>query len=101
MATGEWFLGIISGPMHVATALGLRGIVIINFPKPQKIFLPTVVSCGQIEEEWFPPQHVFLHQDGEGPLVKRSTFDNIKRAFNGEIYPFWNDKYLGLIHEKI
>lgn len=101
IATGEWFIGIMSGPMHVATALGLRCVVIINFPKPEKIFLPTLVTTGQVEEEWFYGQNVHLHQDGEGPLVKRCTSDNLKRAMDGGLYPYWSDKYLSLIHEQL
>lgn len=101
IGAAAWFLGIMSGPMHVAAALGLRGIVIVNFPAPNKIFLPTLVVTGQIEEEWMYFQNVHLHQDGEGPLVKRATTDNLKRAFNGELYPFWDDKYGALIHEKL
>ena len=101
MATTEWFLGIISGPMHVAAALGVKSVVIINFPEPEKIYLPTLVTTGQVEEEWFYPQNVHLHQEGEGAQVKQATLDNFKRAFNGEIYPFWSDRYLSLIHEDL
>jgi hypothetical protein len=101
IAGAEWFIGIMSGPMHVATALGLKCVVIVNFPDATKIFLPTLKATGQVESEWFYSQHVHLHQDGEGPLVKQATTDNLKRAFNGELYPFWNDKYGALIHEKL
>lgn len=101
IGTATWFLGIISGPMHVATAMDLKCVVIINFPDPSKIFLPTLVTTGQVEEEWFYPQNVHLHQEGEGAQVNRATLENFKRAFNGEIYPFWSDKYLSLIHQKI
>jgi len=87
--------------MHVAAALGIKSVVVINFPEPEKIYLPTLVSTGQVEEEWFYPQNVHLHQDGEGEQVKQATLQNFKRAFNGEIYPFWSDKYLPLIHEKL
>lgn len=96
-----WFIGIISGPMHVATALQLKCVVILNFPEPNKIFLPTLRVSGQVEEEWLYSQNVHLHQEGDGPLVKKATLDNFKRAFNGEIYPFFSDKYLSLIHEQL
>lgn len=101
IATGEWFIGIMSGPMHVATALGLKCVVIVNFPKAEKVFLPTLRVTGQVEEEWMYPQNVHLHQDGDGPLVRRATLNNFNRAFDGDIYPFWSDKYLPLVHEKL
>lgn len=101
IASGEWFIGVMSGPMHVATALGLKCVVIVNFPKAEKIFLPTLAVTGQVEEEWMYPQNVHLHQEGDGPLVKRATADNLNRAFDGELYPYWSDKYLPLIHEKL
>lgn len=101
IALGSWFIGIMSGPMHVATALQLKCVVIVNFPAPDKIFLPTMKVTGQIESEWFPSQHVFLHQDGEVPLVPKATCMNLHRAFNGEVYPYWSHSYLSLIHEKL
>jgi hypothetical protein len=69
IATASLLIGIISGPMHVAAALGLRSIVIINFPPAHKIFLPTLVDIDQVESEWFYPQNVHLHEEGEGPQV--------------------------------
>lgn len=101
IATASWFVGIMSGPMHVATALGLRCVVIINFPEANRIFLPTLVSTGQVEEEWFYPQNVHLHQDGDGPLVPRFSEDTLKAAFAGDVYPFWDDRWLPLIHETL
>jgi hypothetical protein len=101
MATAEFFIGIISGPMHVATALGLKVINIINFPEPQKIYLPTLKNIAQVESEWFAPQNVLLHQEGEGPLVPRYSLNNLERALNGEIYPYWTTDYVHLIHEKL
>jgi hypothetical protein len=97
--SAAWFLGIISGPMHAATAFGARCIVIVNFPPADRIFLPTLKVTGQVEEEWFYPQHVHLHQDGSGPLVPRFSGDTLRAAFAGEVYPFWSDKYLGMIHD--
>lgn len=101
VATGKYFIGIISGPYHVATALGLKVICIINFPKAENIFLPTLKAIDQVEMEWFYPQNVHLHQDGEGKQVKRFTLDNLNRALNGEVYPYWSDEFLGLIHEAL
>lgn len=101
VASGKYFIGIISGPYHVATALGLKVICIINFPKAENIFLPTLKAIDQVEMEWFYPQNVHLHQDGEGKQVKRFSLENLNRALNGEIYPYWSDEFLKLIHEEI
>jgi glycosyltransferase involved in cell wall biosynthesis len=101
MATAEYFIGIISGPMHMATALGLRCIVIINFPPASKIFLPTLVDIDQVESEWFYPQNVLLHQESEGPQVQRLSYRTLQAAYQGNVYPYWNDKFLSLIHEKL
>ena len=101
MATAEYFVGIISGPMSIAAALGIKSIVILNFPHPELIVLPNLKDTGQIEEEWLYPQNVHLHQEAEGPLVKRFSLRNLEKAFDGELYPYWSNKYLKLIHEKI
>lgn len=101
IAQGEYFIGIMSGPLHIATALGLKCVVVVNFPPAEKIFLPTLRAIDQVEESWFYPQNVHLHQEGEGPQVKRFTCENLHRAFNGELYPYWSDKFLPLIHEKL
>lgn len=94
----EFFIGIMSGPMHVATALGCKCIVIINFPAPELIYLPTLKDIDQVESEWFYPQHVHLHQEGDGPLVKQITLYNLQKALDGEIYPYWDNSHLPLIY---
>lgn len=102
IATGSRFIGIMSGPMHVATALGLQCVVTVNFPEPQQIMLPTLIANGQVESEWFPPQHTFLHLDGEGGMIQKFSCYNLFRAFNNELFPFGEpEKYASLIHDKI
>lgn len=101
MATCEYYVGVISGPMHIAAALDLKCIVIINFPDANRIFLPTLKDIPQVESEWLLPQAVHLHQESDGPLVKQFSTDNLARAFNGEVYPYWDDRFLPLIHEKL
>lgn len=100
MARAEYFIGIMSGPLHVATALGTKCVVLVNFPAAHKIFLPTLVDFNQVESEWFYPQNVHLHQEAAGPLVPLVSADNIRRAINGEVYPFWSDNWLHLIHAR-
>jgi hypothetical protein len=101
MASCEYFVGIISGPMHLAAALDLKIVGIINFPEPDRIYLPVLKDIALVESAWFYPQSVLLHQDGEGELVPRFSLDNLERAFGGEIYPYWSDRYLSLIDERL
>jgi hypothetical protein len=90
----EYFVGIVSGPMHIATALGIRCIIVLNFPHAHEIFLPVLKDIDLVESEWLYPQNVHLHQDGEGPLVPRLSYENLERAFNGEIHPYWSQELL-------
>lgn len=95
--TGSWFIGIMSGPMHVATAYGLRCIVVVNHPK--NIVLPVLKRTGTHEEEWMYPQNVHLHQETSSPLVPSFSVSSLEAAFNGDVYPFWLDDWLGLIND--
>jgi len=89
MSECEFHLGVISGPMHVAVALGLKTIAIINFPHPGQLMLPNLVATGMVEEEWLYPQQVVLHQDHDSahwPLFSRKS---LEAAFDGGVYPYW------------
>lgn len=97
MANCEYFLGIMSGPLHLAAALGLKIITIVNFPPADAICLPTLVDIDQVESEWFYPQSVLLHQEGDGPFVPRLTETNLIQAVEGDVYPYWSHAYLDLI----
>lgn len=99
MATCEYFIGINSGPMHIAAALDLRIIGIINFPAPERLVLPVMKDVGLFDAEWLYPQSVLLHQDAEGPLVPRLTYASLERAMAGDVYPYWSTDYLDLIEE--
>lgn len=99
IATGSWFVGVLSGPLHVATALGLRCIGIINFPFAHQVVLPVLRPTGVPEEEWLYPQHVWLHQDNGSALVPKFSLTSLEAAFGGDVYPFWDDAWLPLINE--
>lgn len=101
LASCEYFIGIVSGPMHLATALGLRCVIILNFPRASEIMLPTLKHTGVVESEWLYPQNVHLHQEDSAPLVPRLSLRNLHRAVQGELYPFWSDRFLPLIHERV
>lgn len=96
--TGTHFIGIMSGPMHVATAYGLRCVVLCNYPKARQIVLPCLRYTGTPEENWMYPQNVHLHQEGDSVLVPKVSADAFEAAFSGDVYPFWLDDWLELIH---
>lgn len=81
------FIGIMSGPMHIATALGLKCIVIINFPDARQIMLPNIKDVPIVETEWFYPQNIHLHQDNEGPMVKTLSLHSLTSALKGDLTP--------------
>jgi len=99
VGTCEWFLGIVSGFMHAAAAYECKSVIVLNFPAARKIMLPTLVDTNLIESEWLYPQNVHLHQDNAGPLVPRFSSDSLRAAFNGEVYPYFKNDWLHLIHE--
>ena len=100
MASCDYFLGIHSGVMHLAAALNVKSIIILNFPPADKLFLPCLKDYNLPDIDWLYPQNVHLHEDEDGDLVKLLTYDNLERAFNGDIYPHWSDKYLDLVQDK-
>jgi len=98
LAGCEFYFAMHSGLMHVAAALRLKSIIIINFPEAKRLYLPSLHDLGLVDLEWLYPQNVHLHEDGEGELVKKLSYENIQRAFNGELYPFFEDKHLELVN---
>lgn len=99
LAESEFLICIPSGPMHLGAALGVKSIVLLNFPEARSVMLPTLKDLGVVESEWLLPQNVHLHQESEGPLCRRLTHDTLNRAFAGEIYPYWSEKFLPLVNE--
>jgi hypothetical protein len=97
MATCEYFMGLNSGFMNIAAALDLKSIIIVNVPDVKDLYLPVIQECSAEDMNWLYPQNVHLHQNGENEVVKKLSVFNIKKAFNGEIYPFWSHKFLDLI----
>lgn len=100
MAGCEYFLGITSGPLHIAAALGLKIINIVNFPSATEICLPVLKDIDLIEVEWLYPDSIILHQEDSGRFVQQLSFEMLQRAFYGELYPYFSNRYLHLINEK-
>jgi hypothetical protein len=97
IASCEYFFGIHNGLMHIAAGLNKKSIIIINFPSAKHLYLPALKELNIPDQDWLYPQNVHLHQDEDGDLVKQFTYKNIEKAFNGEVYPFWNDSFLELL----
>jgi hypothetical protein len=97
----EYFIGTDSGVMNLAAALGIKSIIVINLPPIEQVYLPLLVDMPAVSIDWLYPQNVHLHQDGEHELVKRFSYENLQRALNGELYPFWSDEYLDLIEYQV
>ena len=91
VASSEWFIGIMSGPLNIAMATGVKCIVICNYPAANKIVLPCLKKTGEQEEEWCYPQNVHLHQEDESFLVPKLSAYSLAAAFGGDVYPFWED----------
>lgn len=92
----EYFLGIDSGPMHVAAALGIKSIIIIN-DYTNNIYLPKIKECEIPNSEWLYPQNVHLNRVEANELVPLFSKENLKGAFGGKIYPYWKTEYLNIL----
>jgi hypothetical protein len=91
--TCEYFLGIDSGPMHIAAALDLKSIIIINDPN-QLVYLPKIKECELPNSEWLYPQNIHLNRSGQTELVPNFNYQNLLDAFEGKVYPYWKEEYL-------
>ena len=96
IAECDYYFAMHNGLTHIAAGFNKKSIIIINFPSAKHIYLPCLKEIRLQEISWLYPQNVHLHQDDEGELVKFLDYDNIERAFNGELYPFFLETYLTL-----
>jgi len=97
METCEYFLGIDSGPMHIAAALNLKSIIIINDPN-QLIYLPKIKECELPNSEWLYPQNVHLNRNGQTELIPKFFNQTLLDAFEGKVYPYWSEEYLTIYY---
>jgi len=101
IAKYEYFIGVNSGIMHLAVALGLKCIIISNFPDAIDFNLPKLkYTSKDFELEWCYPQNVHLYQDNNNnKLVPQLNILNLQRAIEGKIYPYWSDEFLDIIFD--
>jgi hypothetical protein len=88
MAKCVLHIGIVSGPYHIAQALGMRTIVILNFPKPWELMLPVLQNVDVVEAEWLYPSSHILHQDVDSLHWPKFNLRNLERAYHKETFPY-------------
>jgi len=96
LSTCEYFVGINSGPMHLAAALGIKSIIIADNPSPELLYLPRIKEVEIPELEWLYPQNVHLHTAGSNELVPLFSEDSLVDALNGKVYPYFKDDFLDI-----
>jgi hypothetical protein len=72
------YIGMHSGMMHLATAIGLTCCIVVNFPESKLFeFTDQVGLENDLEMHWIYPQHQYLHEDDlSGPLA--FSLDNLE-----------------------
>lgn len=101
ISTSEYFLGMHSGLMHIASSFDVKCIIFLNFPSAVDVVLPVLKNVDIVDLEWLDPRHVYLHEDNESTLVKKVSEVNIEKAINGELFPYWKYDHLDLIDDAI
>ena len=103
LSSCEFFIGLNSGFMNAASCFGVKSIIIVNVPRIEDLYLPIIVDFyddktrAAQDLEWLFPQNVHLHQNGENELVPIVSEDNLKKAIDGDVYPYWKFDFLDLI----
>jgi hypothetical protein len=100
LSTCEYFIGLNSGFMNLAACFDIKSIIIVNIPiKASDLVLPVLKDVKIPDMNWLYPQNVHLHQDNESLTVPKFSHENIRKAIEGNIYPFWKDECLNLIYD--
>lgn len=100
LSTCEYFIGLNSGFMNLAACFDIKSIIILNIPSnASDVVLPVLKDIRVPDMNWLYPQNVHLHQDNETEIVPLFNYNNLEKAINGEIYPFWSETYLDLIYD--
>jgi len=94
MSTCEYFIGIDSGPMHVAAGLSIKSIILLNHPDSKNIYLPKLEEVNVANSEWLYPQNVHLAINEGNELVSKFSISNLKNALLGYLYPYFSTEYI-------
>lgn len=100
LLTADFHLGIHSGITNLAAALGVKSIVMINFPDAHEVRLPQLINSNITDIHWLYPQNVHLHMDyTDDTICPFFCYDSLCRAFHGDIYPYFEESSLDLIYD--
>ena len=77
------YFGMHSGIMHLAAALQIPSIIVINIPEPEYITFPYVEYVPDID--WLYPQNTHLHDDRRGGGVDVISYASIVETIH-EVY---------------
>lgn len=94
----EYYVGIASGWMDYAAAMNKRSIILITISDPDLVVLPIIRNVVDPPMARLYPQNIHLHEDGAGGLVGGINKQDITRALDGRLYPYWSDAWLNLVN---
>ena len=101
MSSCEYFVGVNSGPMHIAAGLGVKSVVILDRKDSNNIYLPKIAEADIPESEWLYPQNVHLSINNDNELIEKFSLANLKRALNGNLYPYFSLEYAHVSKDEI
>lgn len=103
LSTCDYFIGIDSGPMHLAAALDIKSIIIVGShchsgcPAPNLLYLPELAEGDTVTDiYWLYPQNVHLHLDGNNELVPMFSHDSLEASLKGDVYPYFKEDFLDI-----
>jgi len=94
MSSCEYFVGIDSGPMHLAAAFEIKSIIILNHPSSKDIYLPKLAEANIANSEWLYPQNIHLAVNEGNQLINKFSVANLRNALVGNLYPYFSKEYL-------
>jgi len=101
LSTCEYFIGVDSGPMHVAAAFEIKSVIILNHSSTKNIYLPKIAEADIANSEWLYPQNVHLAVNEGNELINKFSINNLRNALIGNLYPYFSKEYLNLFKHEI
>jgi hypothetical protein len=94
LSTCEFFIGINSGPMHIAASLNIKSIILLYRNDTHLIYLPKLSETDVPESEWLYPQNIHLSFGTTNELIEEFSKTNLLKALNGFLYPYFSYEYI-------
>lgn len=83
MNNADLFIGMHSGIMHLAVALDIPSIILLNFPHAHQIRFP-YTDAGP-DSDWIYPQNIHLHEDEGDEIVAQMSYESLKDSVEQKI----------------